>query len=754
MRINVSQTGNYLPADELGVRTVTIPVGQRLATLTIPTNGDNHVRSDGEVTVTILNGAPTEQTEDTYDFDERYSDFVERYTFKSTVVILDDDEAGVLLSVDNQDVGESASATTITVTATLNGGSRSSTTPVEVSVGAGTGTATAGIDFATVNDFTITIGTGTLSQTATFTLTPTDDDVDEDNETVAVSGTTTVATFTVTGTAVNILDDDDRGVTVSDASLTVNEGSSETYTVVLDSRPTGDVSVTPWRTSGDADVTVSGALTFTPDNWSSAQTVTVSAAEDLDGDDDTAEIGHAVNGGDYGSAAAPSVTVTVDDDEFASTGVMLSANIKEVLESAGATAITVTVELNGGSRSSATPVVVSVGTGTATAGIDFATVNDFTITIGAGTLSQTSTFILTPTDDDVDEDNETVAVSGTTTVATFTVTGTAVNIVDDDDRGVRVSDASLTVNEGSTDTYTVVLDSKPTGNVTVTPWRTSGDADVTVSGALTFTPDNWASAQAVTVSAAEDLDANDDTAVIDHTVSGGDYGSETAQTVTVTVDDDEFASTGVMLSANIKEVLESAGATAITVTVELNGGSRSSATPVVVSVGTGTATAGIDFATVNDFTITIGAGTLSQTSTFILTPTDDDVDEDNETVAVSGTTTVATFTVTGTAVNIVDDDLRGVRVSDASLTVNEGSTGTYTVVLDSKPTGNVTVTPSRSSGDADVTVSGALTFTPDNWSSAQAVTVRAAEDLDSNNDTAVIGHAVSGGTTDRRRRRR
>ena len=179
---------------------------------------------------------------------------------------------------------------------------------------------------------------------------------------------------------------------------------------------------------------------------------------------------------------------------------------------------------------------------------------------------------------------------------------------------------------------------------------------------------------------------------------------------------------------DIKEVLESASATTITVTATLNGGSRSSTTPVVVSVGTGTATSGIDFATVNDFTITIGTGTLSQTATFTLEPTDDDVDEDNETVAVSGTTTVATFTVTGTAVNIVDDDLRGVRVSDASLTVNEGSTDTYTVVLDSRPTGDVTVTPSRSSGDADVTVSGALTFTPDNWSSAQAVTVRAAED--------------------------
>ena len=132
-------------------------------------------------------------------------------------------------------------------------------------MGAGWSTATSGTDFATVSDFTVTIAAGTLSQTST------------------------VATFSVIGTAVNILDDDDRGVTVSDSSLTVKEGNTGTYTVVLDSRPTGDVTVTPSRTSGDADVTVSGALTFTPDNWSSAQAVTVRAAEDLDANDDTAD---------------------------------------------------------------------------------------------------------------------------------------------------------------------------------------------------------------------------------------------------------------------------------------------------------------------------------------------------------------------------------------------------------------------------------------------------------------------------------
>ena len=45
-----------------------------------------------------------------------------------------------------------------------------------------------------------------------------------------------------------------------------------------------------------------------------------------------------------------------------------------------------------------------------------------------------------------------------------------------------------------------------------------------------------------------------------------------------------------------------------------------------------------------------------------------------------------------------DDDARGVTVSETGLDIAEGGGGTYTVVLDSQPTGQVTVTPARSIG--------------------------------------------------------
>ena len=60
-----------------------------------------------------------------------------------------------------------------------------------------------------------------------------------------------------------------------------------------------------------------------------------------------------------------------------------------------------------------------------------------------------------------------------------------VKVEDDDEQGVRTSATALTVPEGDNRTYTVVL-AQPAGPVTVTP-SVAGSADVTVSGALTFT---------------------------------------------------------------------------------------------------------------------------------------------------------------------------------------------------------------------------------------------------------------------------
>jgi hypothetical protein len=121
-------------------------------------------------------------------------------------------------------------------------------------------------------------------------------------------------------------------------------------------------------------------------------------------------------------------------------------------------------------------------------------------------------------------------------------------VTDDETASLVVSTSSLTVAEGDDADYTVKLSTEPTAQVTVAISGHSGTDLSLDKTSLTFTTANWNTAQTVTVTAAEDDDAADDTATLTHTASGGDYGSVTAD-LPVTVTDDETASLVVSTSS-------------------------------------------------------------------------------------------------------------------------------------------------------------------------------------------------------------
>ena len=102
------------------------------------------------------------------------------------------------------------------------------------------------------------------------------------------------------------------GLEFSTPTLTVPEGGSAAYTVKLATQPTGSVTVTVGGATGDVSVSPT-SLTFTMDNWNTAQMVTVSAGQDSDMEDDTAMLSHTASGGDYNSVSG-SLSVTVTDN--------------------------------------------------------------------------------------------------------------------------------------------------------------------------------------------------------------------------------------------------------------------------------------------------------------------------------------------------------------------------------------------------------------------------------------------------------
>ncbi len=102
---------------------------------------------------------------------------------------------------------------------------------------------------------------------------------------------------------------------------------------------------------------------------------------------------------------------------------------------------------------------------------------------------------------------------------------------------VQVAPAAVTVPEGGSATVAVKLSAAPAQDVTVTVTRTAGDTDLSATtSSLLFTPANWAAAQQVSLSAAQDADTAAGSAVF--TVAGPGVQSAT---FTATEADDDTA---------------------------------------------------------------------------------------------------------------------------------------------------------------------------------------------------------------------
>ncbi|MEX1043894.1 MAG: S-layer homology domain-containing protein [Acidimicrobiia bacterium] len=302
----------------------------------------------------------------------------------------------------------------------------------------------------------------------------------------------------------------------------------------------------------------------------------------------------------------------------------------------------------------------------------------------------------------------------------------------------------ITVSEtGTTDTFTVKLEKNPNkkgATVTVTSGDTS---EVTISpGTLTFTgagKGNWATPQTVTVTGVDD-DVTDGTTTTTITVTNTSSGSST--TVTASNTDSEVAAITVgAVSGSTTE----AGGTA-TFTAVLDNKPTANVTVTVTPSDTTEATAS------GSLTFTDANWNAAQTVT--LTGVDDDVDDGtvNYTVnleASGGGYAGVTKQVSGST---TDDDTAGITVTPTTglATSEAGATATFTVVLASEPTADVTIAVSSSDTTEAIVDKATLAFTADNWNTAQIVTVTGVDDGIDDGDvgfTIVLDAATSTDTT-------
>ncbi len=239
----------------------------------------------------------------------------------------------------------------------------------------------------------VTFASGETSRT--FEVAAADDEANDDGESVLLRFATPLPDgVTAKGEATLVLADNDDSATVTPETLTVEEGTTGSYTVALDSRPAGTVTVRP-VVPPNVDVEAAPRrLAFGPGDWERARTVTVRAAEDADAlNDPLVTIVHeASNGG--GSVAVASVTVAVVEKDVPT----LSAGGARASESEGSLVFRVAL-----STESSSPVTVDYATsdGSARAGSDYEPAAG-TLSFPAGSTSSRRIFV-SVMDDDEDE---------------------------------------------------------------------------------------------------------------------------------------------------------------------------------------------------------------------------------------------------------------------------------------------------------------------------------------------------------------
>ncbi len=525
-------------------------------------------------------------------------------------------------------------------------------------------------------------------------------------------------------------DDDSPGITVSAVSGSTDEtGRTATFTVVLNSEPSADVTV-PLRSSDTGEGQVSPtSLTFTNVNWAAPQRITVT------GQDDSVDDGPqpyrieflASTSADlqYRGLVAPDVELSNDDNDSAAINV--SAASGDTGED-GATA-TFTLRLN--SQPSA-DVRIPLSSSNEAEGVLSVSSVTFTPTDWASLKTITVT--------GVDDDEEFADGRQPYTIITGPAVSTDLSYRDldasdvmlfnrdNDSPGFDVGPGGRTSEPSAPFMFTVALTSKPTANVDVA-LQSSDTTEGTVNPTtLTFTPLNWKSKQTVTVRGVNDdaVDGNVPYSIqLAATSTDAGYDEYPIPNVAMINDDDD--SPGIVVSAAAGHTSEGGDSTSFTIVLRSEPSAK-----VTIPLSTSDASEGIT-APLTEVVFTTTDWNVPK-SVRVVGEDDDEADGPQAYAirtgpAVSTDLNYSDFNADDVAVINDDDDNAGVVVSPVSgRTSEDGGEATFTIRLNSRPGQSVSVGISSGNTDEGTVSPATVTFTTANWAMAQTVTITGVDD--------------------------
>ncbi|HYM82454.1 MAG TPA: OmpA family protein [Candidatus Limnocylindria bacterium] len=592
----------------------------------------------------------------------------------------------------------------------------------------------------TVAPPSVTFTNGNWSTAQTVTITGVDDLVADGN--IVYSIVTAAATSGDGGyngrnaadVGVTNQDNDVVGVTVSPTAglVTTEAGGQATFTIVLTSEPTADVTIGLSSSDLTEGTVAPASVTFTNGNWSTAQTVTITGVNDAvdDGDIAYSILTAAATSADagYNGFDPADAGVTNQDDDAVGITVIPTAGL--VTTEAGGQA-TFTIVLN-------SQPTANVTIGLSSSDLTEGTVAPASVTFTNGDWSTAQTVTITGVNDAIDDGD--IAYSILTAAAASADAGyngldavdVAVTNQDNDAVGITVNPTAglVTTEAGGQATFTVVLTSQPTADVTVGLSSTDLTEGTVAPASVTFTNGNWSTAQTVTVTGVDDLVADGDIAysIVTAAATSADAGYNGINPADVAVTNQDNDVVGVTVNPTAGLVTTEAGGQA-TFTVVLT--SQPSA-DVTIGLSSSDLTEG----TVTPASVTFNNGNWSIAQTVTITGVDDAVADGN--IVYSIVTAPATsadagyngFNPPDAGVTNQDDDNAGVTVTPvAGLTTTEAlGQATFTIVLNSQPTADVTIGLSSSDLTEGTVAPASVTFNTGNWSVAQTVTVTGVDD--------------------------
>jgi hypothetical protein len=536
------------------------------------------------------------------------------------VTVNDNDPLGIETSVTTLTVGETATQTfSVRLTA-----QPTATTTVAIA------TSDAGAATAAPSSLTFTTANYAAWQTVSVTGI---DDADPNNETVTFS--VSASGFTTRTVTATVTDNDPQSIVTSASVITVVEGASGTFSVRLAAMPAANVTVAV--TSADiTQATASPAsLTFTPANYATDQTVTISGVDDLDLATDTVAITLSASG-----FTTRSVTATVTNSD---TQTVLA--------------------------SPAGPLTITEGS-SATVGVRLQYVPSGNVTVsmaaGTGVSASPTTLAFTPanyaTSQNVtisaltDADTADVSTSITASAPSATSATVSITVDDQDVLAIETDASSLGIVEGATATLRVRLMAQPSATTPISVSSSDTSAATAAPSSLSFTPSTWSTWQNVTVTAVHDVDIANEGVTL--TLSGA--GSRSIG-VTVT-DDDQVTILATPASLAIDEPATG------TFTVSLSNQPAASISVALASNDVGAAT-------VSPTSIAFTTADWSMPRTVTVTGVADaDALDESVSVALTGSGAVGT----NVAVTVRDDEL---VLTDLSAQMGPAGGGTSLTAL-------------------------------------------------------------------------